>query len=330
MTSTKNNARLALQAQVASWYYEDGEGLTAIAKRIGRSPSLVSRMLQTARSTGLVEIRVNYPRMTDVALEEELVRRFRLKKALVLVTSGLRDERTLLRHFGDAGAEYLYEDLQAAPIIGTTWGAHVHAIVSSLRPAKNGEGIVVQTSGSIDTGDVTVDGAQLAQVLAGKLGKAVRTLHAPLFVESEHVADALRNSRSIAETLSLSSKAQCLLIGVGSPSAPNAGLVRAGYLNADDLADVVRHGGVGDIAGYHINTDGEVLDIPLNRRVVGLHPDVMRKIPNVIVAATGKSKVVPLLAALQGGYIKTLVTDSETAAGILQAHQPHLRTRKKR
>jgi deoxyribonucleoside regulator len=330
MTKDSEQARSALLAQVASWYYEDKQGLGVIAKRLNRSVSLISRMLQAAHDAGLVEIRINYPMACDASLEEKLISSFSLRQAHVAVTHGRIHVKGPLRHFGSVAAEALRDALGAKGIVGLSWGTHVYSIVSALRPTKAGQGTVVQVSGAIDAGDPTVDGAQLAQILANKLGKEVRTLHAPLVVESEGTAGALRGSRSIAETLRLAAKADHLLIGVGTPYLPSAGLRRAGCLTDLDLVELKQSDAVGDIAGYHINADGEVLDIGLNRRIIGIHPKAMRKIENVIVAATGDSKVKPILAALRGGYVDTLVTDTETAAGILRVRDNALPRRQTR
>jgi DNA-binding transcriptional regulator LsrR (DeoR family) len=73
------------------------------------------------------------------------------------------------------------------------------------------------------------------------------------------MAKSLRASPSIAETLRMAARADQLLIGIGSPYLPNAGLRRAGYLTDADLAALERCGAVGDIAGYHVNASGEVL-----------------------------------------------------------------------
>lgn len=326
MARQTEDARAALLAQVASWYYEDNLGLGVIAKRIGRSVSLVSRLLQAARDRGLVEIRINFPMALDSGLAERLVSAFPLRHAHV-VASGA-EAKGSLRQFAGTAAELLGAKLEASVTVGVSWGTHVHSVVSALcQAAKAGKGVVIQVSGSLDGGDPTVDGAQLAQMLASKLGKDVRSLHAPLIVETEGMAKSLRASPSIAETLRMAARADQLLIGIGSPYLPNAGLRRAGYLTDADLAALERCGAVGDIAGYHVNASGEVLDIALNRRIIGLHPDAMGKITNIIVVATGSAKVAPLAAALRGEHVDTLVTDAATASGLLnvEQHQPRRR-----
>jgi deoxyribonucleoside regulator len=319
MPRQDEESRVALLAQVASWYYEDNLHLSLIAKRIGRSVSLVSRLLQAARERGLVEIRINFPKAWDGALAELLTSNFPLRRAHVVVAHGPPEVSGSLRHFGSSTADLLAAELEASTIVGVSWGTHVHSVVSSMRPTRARAGTVVQVSGAIDAGDPTVDGAQLAQMLASKLGKDVRSLHAPLIVETESLAKSLRASPSIAETLRLAARADQLLIGIGSPFLPSAGLRRAGYLTDSDLAALQRCGAVGDIAGYHINADGEVLDIALNRRIVGLHPEAMGKIANVIVVATGSTKIAPLAAALRGDHIDTLVTDAATATDVVRA-----------
>ncbi|MBS1251004.1 MAG: Deoxyribonucleoside regulator [Anaerolineales bacterium] len=62
--------------QIASWYYEDSLSQEDIAERIGRSRSLVSRLLQEAHENGVVEIRVHFPLKRDPGLESRLCETF--------------------------------------------------------------------------------------------------------------------------------------------------------------------------------------------------------------------------------------------------------------
>jgi DNA-binding transcriptional regulator LsrR (DeoR family) len=142
-------------------------------------------------------------------------------------------------------------------------------------------------------------------------------LHSPLIVESPKVAEAMRASKGISEVIDLSKRSDVLLLGVGTPFDETSGLRRAGYLSTDDLIALRDRNAVGDILGYHLDKDGTVLDMELNRRIIGLHPDTLGHVPNVIVAGMGKSKIAPFQAALRGGYVNTLVTDEKTALDVL-------------
>ena len=74
---------------------------------------------------------------------------------------------------------------------------------------------------------------------------------------------------------------------------------------------------IGDTCGYWIGRDGQLVDHPLNRRVIGLAPDALRNVRTVILASGGLDKVTILRAALRHGSIGMLVTDERTAEAIL-------------
>ncbi len=79
-----DDVRMDLLAQVAMWYYEEGLDQAAIAERINKSRSMVSRLLEQAREAGLVEVKVHYPLRTDAELERRLCAEFGLVSAHVL------------------------------------------------------------------------------------------------------------------------------------------------------------------------------------------------------------------------------------------------------
>jgi deoxyribonucleoside regulator len=313
-----NVQRMELLAQIAAWYYEDGESLSVIAKRIGRSVSMVSRMLQEARDRNLVEIRIKYPLSTVSNLERKLEERFAIRSAHVFAEPSATAGVDSLGRFGALGANVISQALEKARIVGVSWGSHVHAIARAVSPGAGPQGTVVQCSGAVGATEPEHDGAGIAQQLATNLGYRARLMHAPLIVDSPEVAEVLRNSHTIFETLEVAKNADVALIGVGTPFDDSSGLRRAGYLTVDDLKALRSHDAKGDILGFHLDSDGNVLDIGLNRRVLGIEPETLANIANVIVAATGTNKTKPLLAALRGGYVNTLLTDKSTAESILQ------------
>ncbi|MFW6233976.1 MAG: hypothetical protein ACOC4I_01195 [Spirochaetota bacterium] len=76
-----DEARLELLGQVAVWYYEDNLDQAEIARRIGKSRSMISKMLNEVRELGFVETRVHYPLRRDLNLETELCQSFGLDQA---------------------------------------------------------------------------------------------------------------------------------------------------------------------------------------------------------------------------------------------------------
>lgn len=309
--------RLEFLAQVAIWYYEEGRSQEEIATAVGRSRSMVSRLLHEARERGLVEIRVRHPLKTDPELAQRLTQAFGLTQAWVLADP-LLDQPTLLRRLGQLGARCLQPQLHDGIHIGIGWGTAIYEVVHALPACELRDALVIQMIGAVGYGDPIVDGAELARWLAQKLNAAYRFLHAPLIVESEAVAQALLQERTIAETLALGRQVELMLVGVGTVEPDLSSLRRAGYLSETDLVNLKQSGAVGDLMARQLDAYGRPLDISLNRRVIGLEElATLRSIPTVIAVAGGVAKAPAILAALRGGYIDILVTDATAASTIL-------------
>ncbi len=309
--------RIELLGQVASWYYEDGLDQSVIAKKVGRSPSMISRMLQEARELGFVEIKVRYPLKRDTELETHFSQVFNLSQAYILADPPVHDYPTLLRRLGRLGAYYLRELLHDNIIIGIGWGASLHQLVKAMPnlPLENAR--VIQIMGSAGHGDPMIDGAELARWLSEKLSADYFSLPAPLFVESEAVAQSLHHENLIKKTLSLANQAEIALVGIGPIDSSFSGLYRTGYFNGSDIEDFKAMGVVGDLIGNLLDAKGNVVDIPVNRCIVGQDLTSLRSVPTVIAVAGDIMKSQVILAALQTGCLDILVTDAVTAQAVM-------------
>lgn len=308
--------RIEVLTQVAIWYYEEGLNQADIAERIGKSRSMVSRLLDQAREAGLVEVRVRYPLRTDIELAQRLCAAFNLAEAHVLAEPP-EDYRLLLRRLGELGARRLQEAMHPGIIIGLSWGSGVHAVVSAMRSTDVPNATVVQLIGAVGHGDPMIDGLELGRWLAQKLGASFRFLSAPLLVEDEAVAQALRRERINQETLTLAAQAEVAVIGIGTPDPEYSSLVRAGYLSRSDMEELIAAGVVGDIVAHQFDDCGRLLDISANRRAVNLDAASIRRIPKVIAVSGGVPKARAIAAALRGGYCNCLVTDAKAAQMVL-------------
>ena len=308
--------RTELLARVASMYYEDSVTQDEIARRIDTSRSTVSRMLQEALDSGLVEIIVHYPWKTVPLLQADLASRFDLRESRVLLGRN-RGPEEIIRGLGVLAARYLDSLVAKDTILGISWGKAVHSTVRALRPAMKLPITVVQIVGSVGGGDPLTDGHELARVLAGVYGGEYRYLHAPLIVEDARTREALMRERRIVETLTLARRAHVALVGIGAPSPRASSLLRAGYLNREVLTHMRAQGAVGNVCARHFDAQGRVLDIELNQRVVGIDLEALHSIDHVIGVAAGKAKAAAILGALRGGHVNVLVTDDETARTVL-------------
>jgi DNA-binding transcriptional regulator LsrR (DeoR family) len=243
---------------------------------------------------------MNYPLTTVADLERRLEESLGIDHAHVFAEPSLTGIDRLGR-FGVPAAAVIAGSLVEAKIIGVSWGTHVYSAVKAISEVGAKSGTVVQCSGAVGAHEPAYDGARISRHLALALGYQARMLHSPLIVESAAVAAVLLSSRAIDDAIEVSKRADVLLLGVGNPFDETAGLRRAGYLSADDIISLRDNDAASDTLGFHLDKDGKVLDIDLNKRIVGLHPAALKSIPNVIVVATGLHKSAPIRAAARGG-----------------------------
>src|SRR5690348_17835573 len=62
------------------------------------------------------------------------------------------------------------------------------------------------------------------------------------------------------------------LVGVGTPTA-DATIVHTGYLNAEDTRGLRERGVVGDILGQFFDASGDVVDLPIHDRRIGIRSE---------------------------------------------------------
>lgn len=72
---------------------------------------------------------------------------------------------------------------------------------------------------------------------------------------------------------------------------------------------------------HFVNSNGEVIDHPVNNRVMAINPNDLRKLPYVVLSSGSIRKVEAIRAGILASNAKTLITD-ETAAKALFTLEP--------
>lgn len=310
-------ARQAVLAEVATLYWIDKLTQEQIARQIGRSVPTVSRLLAEAESAGIVEVRIRYPAAVAQDIQSELVQRFGLRVARVL-SSASAESGALLPQLGELAARYLTTVLGDGMTISVGWGTTLHEVVQALRPTYYRNVRVSQTLGSLGSKLPRIDNHLITRELADRVGGTPHYLPAPMIVENELVRQSLLQDPQVHETLEIGRNANIALTGIGSADPDLAGVHRAGYISEEALAEIRAQGAVGDIRVGFYDIRGNILDIPVSRRVIGLSlPDLPLHSASIAVAG-GVRKAAAVLGALRGGFIHVLVTDEETAREVLR------------
>jgi DNA-binding transcriptional regulator LsrR (DeoR family) len=297
-------------------HFVEGQKQSDIAEALNLSTSKVNRLIAQGRKLGMVRIEIESPFQRLMEIERLLKQVARLASAIVAPTvSGNLD--TTLKQVGRAAANHLLESLRDGDVIAITGGKAVSAVVDNLEPERAFDVTVVPLTGGVQ-GKYYTDVNHLASRLAERLGGSTHLVHAPLFAESREQRDMLMGLGSVKEAFQLARQAAIALVGIGSIQTAGSSYYD---LHPDSTADrerLIKGGVVAEFLAHLIGEDGKVADYKLNSRLVALAPSDLAGCPNVIGVAAGVEKVLPIRAALRGGYLNSLVIDEETAAGVLE------------
>ena len=120
----------------------------------------------------------------------------------------------------------------------------------------------------------------------------------------------------IAKVKAVAVKADLRLVGIGQMDQ-RAQVHVDGFVTRDELFEMMRLGGVGEITGWAYDAKGRLIKGGTNRRLTSIPPQVPAQ-ATTIGAAVGQAKVHAIRAALLGRLINGLITDEATARAILE------------
>jgi len=301
--------------RVAELYYEQNLSQQQIARIVGASHSTVSRLLNEARESGIVEIRIARRVETSPGVARQLRRCFDLRDVVVVPDAETAEGN--LEAVGLAASELLLSVVANGMIVGITWGYTLHQMVRQLKPVKLRGVEVIQLSGSLGQGDSTVDGPRLAFSLAEHLGGTCRLLPAPAVVETPELKELLVNQKQIRATLTRAQEANVIVQGIGALADKESSLERAGYITEDERVAAIENGAVGHVFARMIDENGkEVGDY--SSRVIGVPLTALRNADWSICVSASVQKAPAVLGALRARYFNTLVIDEPSANEVLR------------
>ncbi len=309
---------MRLISKVLTLYYIEEQNQADIARTLGLSTAKVNRLLKQARDQGLVEVTIHTPFQHLFEIEKQLQASFKIPEAVIIPQ--LTDEPdAVLQIVGRAAADYLLQRVRDGDTICISGGKTMNAIVQALEPRRKYDVRVVPATGARQ-GKHYTDVNYLAAQLAERLGGEAYKIHAPVFVDKVEERDLLLGMRHISEVLDIARQAQIALVGIGSV-IPNTSsyfdLMSSMAMSEIEWKKLIeQEDACGEIFAYLYNQQGELCMPEFNQRVVGLSLSDLQNIPVVIGVAAATEKVLPIYGALKGAYLKTLITDEATAAGV--------------
>ncbi len=303
-----------LLGKVARLYYEYDLTHQEIAQVVHLSRVKVTRLLQQARDQGVVQIRVNSAASPYADVESLLASELGLNEAVVVPYS--EDPVKLRQAIARAAAGYLQRILRDEMVVAISISRTIALIPKYVVDPRPIRATFTAAVGGLSRGSAGMNPHGPIDQLALVFGGVAEHMPAPAIVGSALTAAALLKEPAIRATVDRAASADAILLGLGSVTG-SVQLVEEGVVTRSELAELIRHGAVGDMSARFYDRSGRDIDHELSRRIVGLNLDQIRAIPIRVVAAGGLEKVEALYAAVTSGLISVLVTDTKAALGLL-------------
>jgi DNA-binding transcriptional regulator LsrR (DeoR family) len=303
-----------LLARLALGYYEDGLTQDALAGKFGLSRPKVQRLLERARSVGVVDIRVQTPPWLHVDLERELRETFGLSE--VIVAPDRADPEAQREAVAREAARFLERRLDDGTVVAVGHGRDTGEVPRFFAPGRRIAATFVSAMGGSPLADSPTNPNEIARRLADRCGGQALGLYAPAYVESARMRAQLLRQPAIASPLRAAAGASIALVGIGGTDDACT-MVRTGCVSVEEIRRLRGAGAVGDVLGIYVDVDGRLLESPETERLVGLGLAELHAIDTIVVVVSESEKPFAILGVLRTGIVDVLVLDEGNARFLL-------------
>lgn len=308
--------RYDVLAEITNMYYNQGKTQQEIAAHFSTNRFKIARCLQEARDENVVEIKINYSQNRNRKMEDELLKYLPLQKAYVLNTQYLPFIEGI-KQLGKLLADYLVREVQPNQAIGLTWGKTVYSAISQLNPPVHQPVRIFQLAGNTPLLNPSIDSLHLVRTFASAYSGTFRNIYAPLYIHDPQVRDGLLKEPLIANILYESRYLDFVITGIGGQSSlPLNQPVWKPYLTEKDVR--LKSHCIGSIYGYVLNENGEPAEIDLNRKVIAMPLENIKRTKHKILIVYGRHKAGIAFHVIRQHLVNELFTDIDTATAILE------------
>ena len=296
-------------AYVARRYYLDDWKQSDIAKELGVSRPLISRMLTEAREHGVVEIRIHDPAARQGQLVEQLRHSTSIRDG-VLVEDGRDDDAT--NQLLSQGAVQLLWQLRSRRL-GIGWGHLIGQLVTWLEAHPQLGSTVTDICPLVGNASIPARNYQSnenVRLIAQQLRAAPHFIYLPALPDSLEEKQ-LCSSEIYRQIQSQWDKMDTALVNIGNyPSSPDfASLVRYGDLLQQEHT-------CGRLLVYYFNPQGKVIQSEQDF-AIQIPLEQLRRCPNIIGVCSANTSVRALQGALKTGLFTHLVARADLVRAAL-------------
>ena len=297
-------------AYVAQKYYIEDQKQSDIARDLGVSRPLISRMLSEARELGIVEITIHEPG----AREARLLERLQLSSSIrggILVEDGANDDAT--NRLLSQGAVELLRQLGVRRL-GVGWGYLIGQLVSWLEENPQPNSTITDICPLVGNASIPARNYQSnenVRLMAQQMGATPHFLYLPALPESLEEKQVLCSTEVYRQIQQQWERLDTALVNIGDyPSSPDfASLVRYGNLLQQQRA-------CGRMLIYYFNEDGFIIQSEQDF-AIQIPIDILKRCPNIIGVCSANTSAKALRGALKSGFFTHIAARAELIKTLL-------------
>lgn len=298
-------------AYVARRYYLEDQKQSDIARELGVSRPMISRMLSEARELGVVEIVIHEPGTREATLMDRLSRISSIRGG-VLVQDG-QDEDATNRALSQ-GAVDLMQQIGSRRL-GVGWGYLIGQLVSLLEESPRPGSSVTDICPLVGNASIPARNYQSnenVRLMAQQLGATPHFLYLPALPDSLEEKQLLCSTEIYRQIHQQWSQIDTALVNIGDyPSSPDfASLVRYGNLLQQQHA-------CGRMLVYYFNETGTVIRSEQDF-AIQVPLETLTRCPNIIGVCSANTSAKALRGALRTGIFSHIVARAALAQTLLE------------
>nr|WP_243414467.1 sugar-binding domain-containing protein [Oscillibacter valericigenes] len=297
-------------AHVARRYYLEDQKQSDIARELGISRPMVSRLLAEARELGVVEIRIHDPECREDSLLERL-RTAGMVQGGILVEDGAENDETNQRL--SRGAVELLRQIGARRL-GVGWGYLIGQLVTWLEQHPQPHSAITDICPLVGNASVPARNYQSnenVRLMAQQLGAVPHFLYLPALPESLEERQLLCSTEIYRQICQQWEQIDTALVNIGDyPSSPDfASLVRYGSLLQDQRA-------CGRMLIYYFNEAGTVIQSDQDF-AIQIPMEALKQCPRIIGVCSANTSARALRGALNTGILTHIVARADLVQELL-------------
>lgn len=300
--------------RVARAYHLEDRSKVQIAADEGLSRFQVARLLQHARESGVVQVRVDDPAATDADLSRRLAIALGIRRSVVVGRSRALGMMPTIDSVAAALARLLSSTVMSGQRVGLTWSRVIERLPGHLLELPPCD--VVQLAGALSFSGDRLGSVEVTRQVALLAGGVAHPFYAPLYVDDVRTAASLRRQPEIARCLDLIGQLDIAVVSVGHWSEQGSAVYP--LLPRDRAEQLAAAGGICEVSGRLLDRAGEPLSADLDAHVIGIESDQLRAVPERIATSYGEYRAEATIAATRAGFVSTLVVDEPQARRVLE------------